>query len=154
MVALPLHAHSPYNNWDAFRNKYLQIATNKVDTEGDVLGEQIVLTLRHNVPASRALVTRAPDLDRIASLLYTNQIKVALLSSTDMQQLVSMELYKDLPITILLHNEKYFLIARSDMPEQHVHIICRTLLDDKTFAFKLPLKPKFNVKAHPGTSTL
>jgi len=53
-----------------------------------------------------------------------------------------------------LHNEKYFLIARSDMPEPHVHVICKTLLEDKTFGFKLPTKTKFNTKAHPGISTL
>lgn len=147
-------AHSPYGQWDTFRSRYLQIVTNKLDTEGDKLGEEIADTLRKDLPASRALVSRAPNVERIASLLYTDQVKVAVISHKDLKELLAIEDFKNSPISILLDNGTYFVVARNDLPAYHGYLISKTLYDNKWLRFKEPEKNKSGLVIHPGTTAM
>ena len=144
-------SHSPYNNWDNFRSRYLQIVTNKNDVEGDKFGEEIVDTLRQGLPSSRALVSRSPDIERIASLLYTDQIKVAVISHKDLKILLSLEDFKLMPVSILLDNGTYVILARNDLHAYHGYLISKTLYDNKWLRFSAPTSNKLGLVTHPGT---
>lgn len=144
-------AHSPYGQWDTFRSRYLQIVTNKIDIEGDKFGEEIADTLRQGLPSSRALVSRAPDIERIASLLYTDQVKVAVISHKDLKVLLAIEDFKSMPISILLDNGTYVVLARNDLPAYHGYLISKTLFDNKWLRFRAPVNNQLGLVTHPGT---
>ena len=73
-------AHTPYRFWDVFRKRNMQILTSHADYTGDETGDAWVAVLRENLPLSRAMVSRTHDMTRIASLLKTDQVKMAVLS--------------------------------------------------------------------------
>lgn len=154
IASSPLFAHSPYGQWDAFRSRYLQIVTNKADIEGDKFGEELADTLRLGLPSSRALVSRAPNVERIASLLYTDQVKVAVVSYKDLKELVSFEDFKNLPISILMDNGYYVVVGRNDLPAYHGYLISKTLNENKWLRFKTPVQKKLGLDIHPGTAAM
>ena len=78
--AISSFAHTPYAQWDIFRKRNLQVMTSHADLPGDEVGDEWVAVLREKLPLSRALVSRAHDMPRIAALLKTNQTKLAVLS--------------------------------------------------------------------------
>ena len=73
-------AHTPYRFWNVFRKRNMQILTSLEDVPGDDTGEAWVTVLREKLPLSRAMVSRAHKMTRTASLLKTNQVKLAVLS--------------------------------------------------------------------------
>jgi hypothetical protein len=78
--AISSFAHTPYAQWDIFRKRNLQVLTSHADLPADEVGDEWVALLREKLPLSRALVSRAHDMPRIAALLKTNQSKLAVLS--------------------------------------------------------------------------
>ena len=71
--AISSFAHTPYAQWDVFRKRNLQVLTSHADLPGDEVGDEWVAVLHEKLPLSRALVSRAHDMPRIAALLKTNQ---------------------------------------------------------------------------------
>ena len=60
------YAHTPYAQWDVFRKSHLQLLTSHADLAGDDVGDLWVEVLRAKLPLSRAMVSRAHDMPRIA----------------------------------------------------------------------------------------
>ena len=92
LTAFPLRpalAHSPYRQWDIFRKKHLQILTSRTDLDGDTTGDEWVALLLDRLPLSQAMVSRARDMRRVASLLKTDQAKLAVLSYSDAKAMMS-----------------------------------------------------------------
>ncbi len=161
-VALPLLiaplsalAHTPYRQWDIFRKRYLQILTSRGDAVGDAAGDEWVALLRERLPLSRAMVSRARDLNRIASLLKTDQAKLAILSHADARDLYQArapyEDFKPMPLQLLLDNGSHLLVTRDDLPLHHAYAVVVTLLEESgALKLKVPLEGKFGMAVHPG----
>jgi hypothetical protein len=69
-------AHTPYKQWDVYRRKHLLIGTCRADPESYPLGKRLVAILASSLPDSKARVTRAPNQQRLASLLTTDQLEL------------------------------------------------------------------------------
>lgn len=155
---LPAHtafAHTPYAQWDIFRKRHLQILTSHADLAGDDLGEVWVEILRDKLPLSRAMVSRARDLQRVAALLKTNQSKLAVLSYSHAQQMfkgaAEFEEYLPIPLEVLLDDGKYLLVTRSDLPLHHGFLIATTLMGEAGKLHLLdPGKDRFGMSVHAG----
>ena len=153
--ALSAHAHTPYAQWDVFRKRNLQILTSHADLQGDEVGDEWVAILREKLPLSRAMVSRAHDMPRIAALLKTNQSKLAVLSYMHARLMFTgsapFEEYAPMPLEILVDDGKYLLVTRPDLPLHHGFLITATLMGD---AEKLHLqnsaKGKFGMQLHAG----
>ncbi|MFK7997769.1 MAG: hypothetical protein AB8B87_26820, partial [Granulosicoccus sp.] len=78
-----LNAHTPYAQWDAYRVRHLQVLTTRADLVGDAIADKWVAVLAEHLPESKAVVSRARNFVRMASLLKTDQAKVAVLSYAD-----------------------------------------------------------------------
>lgn len=148
-------AHTPYRQWDIFRQRYLQILTSRTDPEGDALGDVCVALLRDRLPLSRALVSRARDITRIASLLKTDQAKLAILSNADAEALFNarppFEDYAPMPLQLLLDGGTHLLVTRSDLPLHHAFLITATLLGEApTPGLVVPAQGRFGMAAHAG----
>ncbi len=157
-VLLPVHsafAHTPYAQWNIFRKRHLQLLTSRADLAGDDVGDLWVEILRDKLPLSRAMVSRAHNMTRIAALLKSNQSKLAVLSYTHAQQMFKgddqFEEYGQLPLEVLVDDGKYLLVTRSDLPLHHGFLIATTLMSEADKLHLLdPGKGRFGMSVHAG----
>lgn len=150
-----VHAHTPYRQWDIFRRRYLQILTSRSDLDGDAVGDDWVERLREHLPLSRAMVSRARDMRRVASLLKTDQAKLAVLSHADAKAMTtggpSFEEYAPMPLQVLLDNGSYLLVARSNLPLHHAYAITAALMDERErLHLSVPLDGCCGLALHAG----
>ncbi|MFZ2649523.1 MAG: hypothetical protein WA210_05400 [Burkholderiaceae bacterium] len=155
LPVLPAAAHTPYRQWDIFRKRYLQILTSRTDLEGDALGDQWVAALREQLPLSRALVSRARDLVRIASMLKTDQAKLACLSYADAQAMFAgtppFGEFMPMPLEALLDSSSHLLVTRQDLPLHHAYLIVAALMNEaNALRLAVPLEGKFGMTLHRG----
>lgn len=152
--AFPAFAHTPYAQWDIFRKRHLQVLTSHADLAGDDVGDLWVEVLRDKLPLSRAMVSRAHDMPRIAALLKTNQSKLAVLSYMHARLMFTgeppFEDYKPMPLEVLVDNGKYLLVTRSDLPLHHGFLITTTLMSEERLHLIDPGKGRFGMPVHPG----
>jgi hypothetical protein len=73
--------HAPYGQWGVYRKRYLLILTTRADPTSYELGTRIAAVLAERLPDSRARVSRAPHTERIASLMSSKQMDVALIAA-------------------------------------------------------------------------
>ncbi len=148
-------AHTPYRQWDIFRKRYLQILTSHADYDGDKVGDEWVAVILDKSPSSRAMVSRAHDMPRIASLLKTNQSKFAVLSYLHARLMFTgappFEDYSPLELEVLIDNGKYLLVCRSDVPLHHGYFVTAALMEEaKKLHLVNPTQGKFGMPVHAG----
>ena len=118
-----LDAHTPYQQWQVYRQKHLLIGTSKADAPTYPLGQRIAALLAERLPASRARVTRAPDPWRLASLLTTGQLEVVLLGADDARALrvgaAPYEAFGPTELRALYRVGDHWLVVRPDFPDHH-----------------------------------
>ena len=148
-------AHTPYRFWNVFRKRNMQIMTSLEDMPGDDTGEAWVAVLRENLPLSRAMVSRAHKMTRTASLLKTNQVKLAVLSYAHAEQMVSgvepFAEFAPMELEILVDNGKHLLVTRNDLPLYHGSLVTMALMESAD-ALKLlkPTPTRFGMALHAG----
>ena len=160
-VLLPMQlamAHTPYRFWDVFRKRNLQILTSHGDYTGDETGDVWVATLREKLPLSRAMVSRTQYMTRMASLLKTDQVKIAVLSYQHAQQMSTgeppFEEYAPLKLDILVDNGKYLLVTLPNLPLYHGYLITTALMEaaDKLQLIN-PGQGRFGMAVHAGAQS-
>jgi len=150
-----LHAHTPYGQWDSFRTRHLQVLTSRSDLVGDAVADEWVAVLAKHLPKSKAVVSRARNFQRVASLLKTDQAKVAVLSYEQAQSMFNgstpFEEFGPIALQILLDNGKYLLVTRDDLPNKHGALVVDTLLDQGVgLQLSVPESGLFGMEVHPG----
>jgi hypothetical protein len=75
-----LGAHTPYGQWTVYRQRNLFIVASRTDRRAIALATALASGLAQELPESHARMTRASDTVRIASLLATEQLDVAIVS--------------------------------------------------------------------------
>ena len=148
-------AHTPYGQWDSFRDRHLQVMTSRTDLTGDALADQWVAVLAQHLPKSKAVVSRARNFVRVGSLLTTDQAKLAVLSHDQAIALIDgTEPFTDsgpTSIQVLLDNGDYLLVARADLPEDHGFLITATLLEQaEVLNLSVPLDNALGIQIHAG----
>jgi hypothetical protein len=156
-----LQAHAPYGQWSVYRKKHLLILTTKVDPESFELGKAVSAYLLKNLPDSRAQVSRAPHKARIASLISSKQMHLALMRPDDAAALrAGTEPYQDygpVPLLVLAGVGDFLLICRDDFAPLHAWLIMQTLsLGDAGFKVvpgsgAKPESPDSRLPLHPGS---
>jgi hypothetical protein len=148
-------AHTPYRFWDVFRKRNMQILTSHDDYIGDETGDVWVATLREKLPLSRAMVSRTQYMTRMASLLKTDQVKIAVLSYQHAQQMSTgeppFEEYAPLKLDILVDNGKYLLVTLPNLPLYHGYLVTTALMEaaDKLQLIN-PDQGRFGMAVHAG----
>ena len=150
-------AHTPYRQWVVYRKRRLLIGTSKADGPTYPLGKQVAETLLTYLPESKARASRAPNPWRLASLLSTAQMDVAILSAGDAAALVEGRSpfadFGGLALAGLFGLGDYLLVARADFPERHAYLVSRTLYEHRALIpGARPLKAAVGaLPLHPGT---
>lgn len=154
LPAAPVFAHTPYAQWDVFRKSNLQLLTSHADLAGDDLGDLWVEVLREKLPLSRAMVSRAHDMPRVAALLKTNQSKLAVLSYMHARLMFTgsapFEEYAPMPLEVLVDTGKYLMVTRPDLPLHHGFLITASLMSEERLHLINPGKGRFGMPLHAG----
>jgi len=130
-AALVLCGHTPYGQWVAYRKKHLLIGCHRADPETYSLAKAVVAELDAHLPAAKARVARAPHAGRLASLLGTEQMEVAVLDATDAAAMAAgsgpFAAYGPVAITLLAPVETKLLVARAGFPDRHAWLVTGAL---------------------------
>lgn len=124
--ARPTAAHTPYAQWVVYRKKHLLIGCHREDPATYDHAKRIVAALEVELPAARARVARAPRPGRLASLLGTDQLDVAVLDTATADILArgvgAFAPYGPIPLSPLRSlgpDGAHALYAREDFKPEH-----------------------------------
>lgn len=155
VAMLALSAHTPYRQWEVYRMKHLLIGTSREDAASYPVGKRVAELLMHAVPESRARVARARTVERLGSLIATDQLQVLLLSDKHVAELAlgtgPFETFGPVEIARIFRFGGLVLVSRADFPAGHAWIIARAFLDNaEAFGGTPPRAEDGQVPVHPG----
>lgn len=130
-VWLAASAHTPYRQWKVYRQKHLLLLAHRGDPDSYELANALAATLLAHLPESKARVTRAPHLHRVASLLATGQLQFAVLKAQDAATMLRgaapLEAYGAVSLTAVARIGNHLLAARADVPAEHAWLLAEAL---------------------------
>jgi hypothetical protein len=154
-VSHALSAHTPYRQWQVYRQRHLVIGTSRADAPSYPLGKRIAFVLLEHLPQSSARVTRGPDPWRLASLLTTSQLDVVLLTADDAAALQDgrppFEAFGATEMRALARLGSHLLVTRPDFPDRHAWLVAMTLMrHGDALGAEVQIAAGDVVPAHPG----
>ena len=155
VAMLALSAHTPYRQWEVYRMKHLLIGTSREDAASYPLGKQLAELLIQAVPESRARVARARTVERLGSLIATDQLKVLLVADKHVADLAQgtgpFKAFGPTEIARLFRFKELVLVSRADFPASHAWIIAHAFLDGAAALRGTPPRADDEqVPIHPG----
>ncbi len=121
--AFALGGHTPFKQWVVYRKKHLLISCHRADPRTYDLAREVVAVLEEHLPAAQARPARAPTAGRLASLIGTDQMDVAILSAKDTAAMRAgtgpFAPYGPIPLHILTPVQDRLLIAHARFPARH-----------------------------------
>lgn len=146
-------AHTPYRQWVVYRKKHLLIGAHRADQTTYGLAKKLAAVLAHNLPKSKCRVARAPTAQRLASLIGTDQLDVAVLNSADAIGMLNgsgqFEPYGPISIRQLAKIGGRLLVAHQRLPARHAWLIAATLDQTKTIDMR-KLDSDSDISWHSG----
>lgn len=148
-------AHTPYRQWVVYRQRHLLILTSRGEGSSYALGRNLAEVLAARLPASQARVVRAPHMARIASLISTKQIDVALMARGDAVALMTGRApfvdYGPVPLRVIAGLGRFLLICREDFPARHAYLVAETMSEHRAeLTATLTPGQGEGVPTHPG----
>ncbi|MEQ1882078.1 MAG: hypothetical protein ABL878_14035 [Burkholderiales bacterium] len=147
-------AHTPYRQWKVYRQRHLLIFAARTDPAAYDLCEELARLLLEHLPTSRAEAARAPDVQRIASLITTDQADFALLARDSALALAQRRGdfadYVPAELRALVENDKYQLLCRAEVPKQHAFLVVQVLIEQGgQWGLTVPNRPAPQADAVP-----
>lgn len=125
-------AHTPYGQWQVYRRKHLLVGCHKDADTTYSLAKRIVSELDTHLPEASARVARAPTVQRIASLMATDQMEVAVMSAENALEMAEgqgkFKPFGQIPLRVLMKIDDWLLISSADIPDRHAWLISDALL--------------------------
>lgn len=147
-------AHTPYQQWVVYRRKHLLVGTCRTDPAGYELGKRLVSLLEHELPEAKARVARAPDQERLASLVTTGQISTILLRPDEARALrtgaAPFADYGPFALLALAVIEDHCLVSAEDFPGHHAWLVARALFTAHADRATRALLDDGRLPLHPG----
>ena len=133
--ALLLGGHTPYGQWVVYRKKHLLIGCHRADPDTYTLAKGVVAELDLHLPEARARVARAPTAGRLASLLGTGQLEIAILSPADGQDMAAgagpFKPYGPIPLRLLAQLGDHLLTVHSNFSPSHAWLVSDAVLNSR-----------------------
>jgi len=149
-----LSGHTPYGQWVVYRKLHLLIGCHKADPETYALAKQVVALLAKHLPAAKSRIARAPDAGRLASLLGTAQMQVAILSIPDATAMLrgngGFEAFGAIALRALTPVDGRLLVARAAFPERHAWLVTGALAGTELAPARVP-PGNSPIPWHPGS---
>ena len=157
LAAPQARAHTPYGRWKLLRQRYLLVHSTRTDPASDMIAEKIVATLKRVLPKANALVARAPDSQRIASLLTTGQAVLAVMRPNEAAKLfrgeAPFDAFSGVSLRVVLQVEGHVLVSVADFPAHHAWLLAAALSQDASLApNSVPADAVLGVPVHEGAA--
>ena len=127
-----LGGHTPYGQWVVYRLKHLLIGCHRRDPRTYGLAQQVVALLHEHLPDASARIARAPDARRIASLIGTDQLEVAVLGRAEAAAMAKgrdgFAPYGAIGLRLLSPVGDRLLLATAGFPNRHAWLVTGALL--------------------------
>lgn len=157
LLAPGAHAHSPYRQWKVMRQRYLLVHSTRTDPRSDELAEQLVAIIQRVLPEANAMVGRAPDEQRVASLLTTGQAVLAVMQQEDARDLFlargAFGAYQGAQLRLLARVEDRVLVTVEGFPAHHAWLVAAALVENaQALSIRVPDSIQGEVPVHPGAA--
>lgn len=151
LFAVAAPAHTPYGQWVVYRQKHLLVGAHRGDGRTYELAQAVVEALGRELPDARARVARGPRPQRIASLMSTGQLRVAVMRQDEAVLMAAgappFEGYLPTPLQVMAALiDGYFVYGSPDLPEDHAWLVTEAL---RKAGIGSP-PPHGPIPAHPG----
>jgi hypothetical protein len=124
-------SHTLYPQWLAYRKKHLLIGCHRKDMETWRQAERLVNELNHALPKAKARVARAPHPERLASLIGTDQMELAVLGRGEAVEMRDgtgkFAPYGRIALSELLAIGDHVLVAEESFPVRHGWMVAAAL---------------------------
>lgn len=125
-------AHTPYGQWVVYRQKHLLVGAHRGDARTYELAQAVVAALAVELPEAQARVARGPRPQRIASLMGTGQLMLAVLKGAEARRMARaappFEGYRPVPLRAMASlADGYGLWAAPEMPDDHARLVAGAL---------------------------
>jgi TRAP-type uncharacterized transport system substrate-binding protein len=160
IVVTVASAHTPYGQWTVYRQRNLFIVASRTDTEALNLAQALAASLARELPESHARMTRAADPVRVASLLATGQLDVAIVSRDEAaSMLVGSGAYRavgPVPLRALAELGGHVLVTVESFKARHAYLLAEAVEHLRASlpvaAATASLQP-IQLPVHPGAAT-
>ena len=160
-AAILLCGHAPYGQWGVYRRRYLLILTSRADPPSFELGKRVAEVLADRLPSSKAQVSRAPNNERIASLISSHQMDVALMRRDDAAALRQGQPpfagHGPVKLFTIVGIGEFLLACRDDFAARHAWLIAEAFDKSRDVLPELLLPrtstsepPDSRIPLHPG----
>ncbi len=130
-ASVALAAHTPYGQWTVYRQRNLFIVASRTDQMALGLARLVVAGLARELPQARARITRATDPVRVASLLATGQLDVAVVARAEAQgMLAGSGEYRAVgptPLRVIAALGEHALVTVEGLKERHAYLLARAV---------------------------
>lgn len=127
-------AHTPYRQWTILRQRFLLVHSSRTDSVSDAIADQIVVILDRVLPQANAMVARAPDEQRIASLITTGQAVLAVLRADRAGDLFrrqgEFQGYQGEMLRALVEIDGHILVTTEAFPRKHGWLVTSALVEN------------------------
>lgn len=152
----PASAHTPYRQWKVLRERFLLIHSCRTDLAGDEIAEQLVALMKTVLPEANAMVARAPDEQRIASLMTSGQAMLAVLRADLASDLyLQRGDYSEFDggqLRSLARVGDHLLVSVASFPRHHAWLVAAALLENGQGIGVRALESEPTVPLHDGAA--
>jgi hypothetical protein len=139
--------HTPYGQWTVYRRRNLFIVASRTDEQAVALARTLAEGLAREVPGSYARMTRATDPVRVASLLATEQLDVAVVSRDEAAAMLvgtgEFRAIGPVPLRLLALLGVHVMVAVESFRPRHAYILAAGIDH---------LRPTLAVSEHAGAA--
>jgi hypothetical protein len=129
-----VQAHTPYRQWKVLRQRFLLVHSSRTDLATDDIAEELVAILDQVLPEANAMVARAPDQQRVASLMTTGQAVLAVMRSDQAEALYGrrgeFRDYQGEQLRWLVGIGDYRLVTVDTFPRHHAWLVTAALTEN------------------------
>jgi hypothetical protein len=129
--AVVLTGHTPYGQWTVYRKRNLFIVASRDDAQALALARKLVEGLLRELPEAHARVTRASNSVRIASLLATGQLDVAVVSRGEAADMYagsgSFREIGPTPLRLLAEFDGHLLVTVESFRDRHAFLLAQAV---------------------------
>ena len=151
VLAPAAFAHTLYPQWVAYRRKHLLIGCHRKDDRTYELALELVDGINHALPKASARPARTPHPERLASLIGTDQLELAVLPRPEAHEMREgtgrFKPYGRIDLTRIADIGDYVLVADAGFPQRHAWMVSAALAD-ADLAQTAPSNPV--LRLHPG----
>jgi hypothetical protein len=133
-LAATVLAHTPYRQWKVLRQRFLLVHSSRTDPVTDDIAEELVAILDQVLPEANAMVARAPDQQRIASLMTTGQAVLSVMRADQAEALYqsrgAFRDYEGEQLRWLVTIGDYRLVTVNSLRRHHAWLVTAALTEN------------------------